>query len=46
MLPSCSRDAESSDGSKTKVELSELMLRMDFTNATCSIFTTFSVKVA
>ncbi len=42
MLPSCSREAASSEGSNTKVELSLLMLRMDFTNAACSIFTTFS----
>ena len=33
MLPSCSFEAASSEGSKTKVVLSLLMLRMDLMNA-------------
>src|SRR4029077_5523564 len=43
---SCRLEAAWSEGSKRKVVLSLLTLRMDLINAACSIFTTLSVKVA
>src|SRR6478752_5442526 len=46
MLPSCSFEAASSEGSKIKAVLSLLILRMDLINAARSIFTTLSVNVA